>query len=87
MVTDYLTVALMDLGFVTHGVHANTRMVCLEFAVQGDILMITGPPNGNIYQPGPGYLFILVDGVPSKGCKVMVGDGEAPAVDLEAWEK
>lgn len=85
--TDNLIVALMDHGFVTHGVHANTRMVYLEYTLQDNTLIITGPANGDIYQPGPGYLYIVVDDVPSQGYKVMVGDGKAPAVDLEAAQK
>jgi len=87
VITDHLIVALMDHGFVTHGVHANTRMVYLEYTLQGNTLIITGPANGDKYQPGPGYLYIVVNDVPSEGYKVMVGDGKAPAVDLEAAEK
>lgn len=25
------------------------------------------PPNANIFQPGPAYIFLVVDGVPAKG--------------------
>lgn len=82
--------ALMDLGYVTHAVHANSRLVYLAASLstnEEQMLKITGPPNGNIYPPGPGFLYILVDGVPSKGLKVMIGDGKGPAVDEEALEK
>ncbi|KAI0647349.1 copper radical oxidase [Trametes meyenii] len=76
-------VALMDLGYVTHAVHANSRLVYLESALSDDqeTLTITGPPNGNVYPPGPGFIYVVVDGVPSVGVKVLVGDGKGPAVD------
>ncbi|KAG5641654.1 hypothetical protein DXG03_004533 [Asterophora parasitica] len=76
----------MDLGFVTHAVHANTRLVYLECSISGDTLTIVGPPNGGIYPPGPGWLYFLVDGVPSKGVKVMIGNGNSPPVDRTALE-
>ncbi|KAF8637421.1 hypothetical protein AX17_002916 [Amanita inopinata Kibby_2008] len=79
-----VTVALMDLGFVTHATHSNSRFVYLKVTLQGETLEITGPPNGNIYPPGPGYVFIVINGVPSKAVKVMIGSGQAPSVDEEA---
>jgi len=76
----------MDLGYVTHANHANSRMVYLEtLPRQGSSLFITGPPNGTIYPPGPGWLYIVVDGIPSEGTKVMVGDGQRPPVDENPW--
>lgn len=77
----------MDLGFITHAVHANCRLVYLPWSRDGETLTITAPPNGNIYPPGPGWLYIVVDGVPSKGTKVIVGDGKGPDVDEAALQK
>jgi len=77
----------MDLGFVTHAVHANTRLVYLECSLAGDILSVTGPPNENVYPPGPAWLYFLVDGVPSKSFKLMVGSGEGPPIDQFALSK
>ncbi|KAG5653704.1 hypothetical protein H0H81_011284 [Sphagnurus paluster] len=82
----HLLVALMDLGYVTHAVHANTRLVYLTCSMVGDILTITGPPNGDIYPPGPGWIYFLVDAVPSVGLKVMIGSGASPPVDRAALE-
>ncbi|TFK76240.1 putative copper radical oxidase [Pluteus cervinus] len=79
-------VVLMDLGFVTHAVHANSRMVYLEAVLQNDQVKVTGPPNSFIYPPGPGFLYIVVDSVPSFGKKVMVGDGGDPPVDPKVTE-
>ena len=77
----------MDLGYVTHAVHSNTRMVFMKVSRDGNTLSITSPPNGQVYPPGPGWLYVVVDGVPSKGSMVMVGDGRGPPVDEEALRK
>lgn len=84
------TVALMDLGYVTHAVHANSRLVYLAASLSttdNESLTVAAPPNGNIYPPGPAWLYIVVDGVPSTGVKVLIGDGNGPVVDDTALEK
>ncbi|EPS96816.1 hypothetical protein FOMPIDRAFT_1129634 [Fomitopsis schrenkii] len=80
-------VALMDLGFVTHTVHANSRLVYLVAtrSDDGQTITVTGPPDGGVYPPGPGFLYLVVDDVPSVGVKVMIGDGEAPPFDEDAF--
>ena len=83
-------VALMDLGYVTHAVHANARTVYLVCDFNADdtgTLKVTGPPSADVYPPGPGWLFVVVDGVPSEGVRVMVGDGKGPEVDEGAMKK
>ncbi|KAF7338079.1 Copper radical oxidase [Mycena venus] len=79
-------VVLMDFGYVTHAVHANSRLVYLKATLSADSvkLTITGPPNGNVYPPGPGWLFVVVDGVPSIAHHLMIGDGQDPEVDEKA---
>ncbi|KAF7322500.1 hypothetical protein HMN09_00028500 [Mycena chlorophos] len=79
-------VALMDFGFVTHAVHANSRLVYLECKLSDDHtqLSVVGPPDGMVYPPGPGWIFVVVDGVPSEGLHVIIGDGKGPAVDEAA---
>ncbi|QRV74664.1 glyoxal oxidase [Ceratobasidium sp. AG-Ba] len=75
-------VVLMDLGFSTHGVHMDQRMVTLPAVMMGrKLVTFTGPPNANVYPPGPAWLYIVIDGVPTEGMKVMVGDGQSPPVD------
>ncbi|KAI5124520.1 hypothetical protein M0805_003044 [Coniferiporia weirii] len=82
-----IKVACMDLGYVTHAVHASARLVyltnSLDTANVGQ-LSVTGPPNGNVYPPGPAWIFVVVDGIPSIGSMVMIGDGSGPAVDEAA---
>lgn len=72
---------------MTHAGHSNSRLVYLDASLKDDVLKVTGPPNGNVYPPGPGWLYVVVDGVSSKGIKVMVGDGRGPPVDEEAVRK
>ena len=79
----------MDLGYVTHAVHANSRLVRLESSLAGDMktLSFIAPPNGNIYPPGPGWLYIVVNDTPSTGIKVMIGDGKSPDTNDSALKK
>ncbi|KAF8578124.1 copper radical oxidase [Ramaria rubella] len=83
-------VSLMDLGFATHGVHMDQRLVVLTSILSRDrtSLTIHAPPNGMVYPPGPAYLFVLTnDGVPSFGHKTIIGTGESPPVDEGAIAK
>ncbi|KAK0196831.1 copper radical oxidase [Armillaria mellea] len=82
-----VTVALMDYGYVTHGVHANSRLVYLDVTINGKYLVVTGPPTPEVYPPGPGWMHVVENGVPSKGLKIMVGDGKDPDVDKDALNK
>jgi hypothetical protein len=79
----------MDLGYVTHAVHANSRLVYLVASLDKSrkTLSIVGPPDGNVYPPGPGWIYVVVDGMPSMGVKMMIGNGQGPSVDGAAWEK
>ncbi|KZS88395.1 hypothetical protein SISNIDRAFT_552644 [Sistotremastrum niveocremeum HHB9708] len=80
--TKTLKVSLMDFGFVTHAVHANARLVYLELTISADqkTLTIKAPPNANIYPPGPGWIFIVIDDVPSTGQQVLIGSGANPPI-------
>ncbi|KAJ6451693.1 glyoxal oxidase N-terminus-domain-containing protein [Mycena vitilis] len=71
-------VSLMDLGYVTHAQHSNSRLVFLEHTLVGNTLEITAPPNNNIYPPGPAWIFLVAGGIHSEGALVMVGDGGDP---------
>ncbi|KAJ7185690.1 glyoxal oxidase precursor [Mycena filopes] len=80
LLSGQIKVSLMDLGYVTHAQHANSRLVFLEHTLNPvtGTLQITAPPNNNIYPPGPAWIFVVADGVYSEGVQVMVGDGGAP---------
>ncbi|CAE6497104.1 unnamed protein product [Rhizoctonia solani] len=81
-----IEVALMDLGFSTHGVHMDMRMVRLKcsLSLNRKTLSVTGPPNASIYPPGPAWVYVLADGVPSMAEKVLIGNGGSPPVDQGA---
>ncbi|KAJ7310945.1 glyoxal oxidase N-terminus-domain-containing protein [Mycena albidolilacea] len=82
-----VTVALMDLGFATHGVHMDQRLVQLVSTLSSDkkTLTVKAPPTGAIYPPGPAYLYVVTDtGAPSFGHKTIVGTGASPPVDQAA---
>jgi len=42
------------------------------------------PPNANLFQPGPAYIFLVVDGIPSQGEIVMIGSGNIEEQSLLA---
>ncbi|XP_006462814.1 hypothetical protein AGABI2DRAFT_179427 [Agaricus bisporus var. bisporus H97] len=78
-----LKVALMDLGFSTHGFHSSSRLVFMnaQLSEDGKTLSIKSPPNNRVYPPGPGYIFLTVGDVSSTGVRVMVGNGATPPVE------
>lgn len=82
-------VALMDLGFSTHSVHMSNQLVWLQTTRMRNDSMLTVqmPPNGTIYPPGPGWLYVLADGVASQGAPILVGSGKGPTVDQSALAK
>ncbi|KAF8907539.1 glyoxal oxidase N-terminus-domain-containing protein [Mucidula mucida] len=85
-----VSVSLMDLGFATHGVHMDQRMVKLVSVLSPDkrTLTVTGPPTPALYPPGPAFLYVVTDeGVPSFGHKTIVGTGAAPPFDAAALAK
>ncbi|EEB94671.1 hypothetical protein MPER_06479 [Moniliophthora perniciosa FA553] len=42
------------------------------------------PPNANIFQPGPAWVFVVVNGIPSNGTYVTVGSGKIEQQTLSA---
>ncbi|KAJ7084085.1 glyoxal oxidase precursor [Mycena epipterygia] len=77
-----IKVALMDLGFSSHGFHSSSRLVWLEAALSHNhkSLEISSPPNNRVYPPGPAYIFLTVGDKTSAGIHVMVGSGASPPV-------
>ncbi|CAE6482201.1 unnamed protein product [Rhizoctonia solani] len=76
-------VILMDLGFITHSVHMDQKAVELVSTLSADrrTLTIVGPPNAPIYSPGPGWIFVVVDDIPSVAQRLMIGTGASPPKD------
>ncbi|KAF7797924.1 hypothetical protein EIP86_009131 [Pleurotus ostreatoroseus] len=75
------TVMLMRPGFTTHAMNMNQRALQLNntYTVNQDgsfvLHVAQAPPNANLFQPGPAWLFVSVNGIPSNGTFVTVGSG------------
>lgn len=86
-----IKVALMDLGFITHSLHMNSRLVYLEYTEQQTTnttvsLAVKSPPHSAIYPPGPGWIYLVVGDKWSEAIRVLVGDGSSPPSDPDALE-
>jgi hypothetical protein len=78
----------MDLGFVTHSLHMNGRLVYLDFEIDHDngSFVVHGPPTSGVYPPGPGWIYLVVGDKWSEASYVLIGDGSNPPEDLGALE-
>ncbi|KAG9027629.1 hypothetical protein FRB95_007563 [Tulasnella sp. JGI-2019a] len=79
-----VSVVLMDLGFVTHHNHMDQKLVKLVSTLAATTLSVVGPPSASVYSPGPGWIWVVVDGVPSIGQRVIIGTGADPPSDPAA---
>ncbi|KAG5641947.1 hypothetical protein DXG03_003936 [Asterophora parasitica] len=76
------SVVVIRPGFSTHSMNMGQRFVQLENTHTGykngtAILHISQiPPNPAILAPGPAFVFVVVNGVPSIGVQVMIGSGQ-----------
>jgi hypothetical protein len=77
------TVVIIRQGFSTHAYNMGQRMVQLESTYTADGIAKTAtlhvsnlPPNPAILAPGPAFLFVVVNGVPSVGVQVVIGNGQ-----------
>ena len=76
------TVWLIRPGFSTHSMNMGQRSMQLNntYTVQsnGAITIHTAqlPPYPNLFQPGPALLFVTINGIPSNGTFVTVGNGK-----------
>lgn len=79
---DATTVSLVRSGFTTHAMNMGQRFMQLNntYTVNknGSITLHVAqlPPNPNLFQPGPALLFVCIDGIPSTGKMVIVGNGQ-----------
>ncbi|GAA5961605.1 hypothetical protein JCM3765_002645 [Sporobolomyces pararoseus] len=83
--TKNVRAVIMDIGYSTHGVHFSQRLVELVSTWNNsNKLTIKGPATTGLFPPGPGWLYVLADDIPSEGKKVMVGTGVSPPVSQSA---
>jgi len=41
------------------------------------------PPNANLFQPGPAFLYVVINGIPSNGSMVIIGNGKIGKQDVD----
>ncbi|THU94176.1 DUF1929-domain-containing protein [Dendrothele bispora CBS 962.96] len=76
------SVVLIRPGFSTHAMNMGQRFVQLQSSYTGysngtGVLHVSQlPPNPAILVPGTALLFVVVNGVPSVGLEVMIGNGQ-----------
>ncbi|KAF5357290.1 hypothetical protein D9758_005833 [Tetrapyrgos nigripes] len=83
------TVVIIRTGFSTHAMNMGQRYVQLDSSYTGyangtGVLHVSQlPPNPAVLVPGPALLFVVVDGVPSVGVEVMIGNGQLGAPEVQ----
>lgn len=87
---DSTMIMVIRPGFTTHGMNMGQRSLQLNntYTVDsnGSIVYHVSqmPPNANIFQPGPAFLFVTINGIPSNGTYLTVGSGNIETQSLEA---
>lgn len=75
------TVVIIRSGFTTHAMNMGQRFLQLNstYTVNSDgsisLHVAQAPPNPNLFTPGPAFLYVVVNGIPSNGTYVIVGSG------------
>ncbi|KAJ7489538.1 glyoxal oxidase [Mycena latifolia] len=84
------TVALLRPGWTTHAMNMGQRYLQLNntFTVNNDssitLHVAQAPPNPNLFQPGPAFVYVVINGVPSNGTAVIVGSGSVGTQPMSA---
>ncbi|CAK5284242.1 unnamed protein product [Mycena citricolor] len=79
------TVALVRPGWTTHAMNMGQRYMQLNntYTVNSDssitLHVSQAAPNANLFQPGPAFVYVVVNGIPSNGTAVIVGSGNIEA--------
>jgi hypothetical protein len=78
---DKTKAVIIRMGFSTHALNMGQRHIELQTSYtatkDGATLHVSQlPPNPAILAPGPAYIFVVVNGVPSVGQYVMIGSGK-----------
>jgi hypothetical protein len=79
---DSAIVSVIRPGWTTHGMNMGQRFLQLNHTYtsnsDGSLTLHVAqmPPIPNIYQPGPAFVYVTINGVPSTGHYVIVGSGK-----------
>ncbi|KAK7062638.1 hypothetical protein VNI00_000126 [Paramarasmius palmivorus] len=75
-------VAVIRPGWTTHAMNMGQRYLQLNNTYTVDksgsltLHVSQMPPNSNIFQPGPAWVYVVMNGIPSNGTFVIVGTGK-----------
>lgn len=78
---DNTKITVIRPGWTTHAMSMGQRALQLNhtYTVNSDgsiaYHVSQMPPNANIFQPGPAFVYVTVNGIPSNGSYVIVGSG------------
>jgi hypothetical protein len=79
---DSAIVAVVRPGWTTHGMNFGQRFLQLNntYTVNSDgsvsLHVSQMPPMPEIFQPGPAWVYVTINGIPSNGSYVIVGSGQ-----------
>jgi len=79
---DNTFISVVRPGYSTHAMNMGQRFLQLNntYTINSDgsatLHVSQMPPNAAIFPPGPAFVFCVVNGVPSQGGMVMVGNGQ-----------
>lgn len=79
---DSATCVIQRGGFTTHAMNMGQRLMQLNntYTVNADgsivLHVAQPPPNPNLFQPGPAFMFVNVHGIPSNGSYLILGNGQ-----------
>lgn len=82
---DSATVVIHRNGFTTHAMNMGQRLLQLNNTytvnTDGSITLHVAqlPPNPNLFQPGPAFMFVNINEIPSNGTYLIVGNGQIGA--------
>ncbi|KAF9477863.1 copper radical oxidase [Pholiota conissans] len=78
---DNTTVVVIRGGFTTHAMNMGQRFLQLNntYTVNNDgsftLHVAQMPPNPNLFQPGPAFMYVNIHGIPSNGTYLIIGSG------------
>ncbi|KAJ7595709.1 glyoxal oxidase N-terminus-domain-containing protein [Mycena floridula] len=83
-------VTVVRTGWTTHAMNMGQRFLQLNSTYtvnkDGSIVLHTSqmPPNANIFQPGPAFIYVVVNGIPSNGTYCIIGSGNIGTQPISA---
>jgi hypothetical protein len=85
---DNTMIMVIRPGWTTHAMSMGQRALQLNhtYTVNNDGSIVYHvsqmPPNANIFQPGPAFVYVTINGIPSNGTYVIVGSGKVETQTL-----